>query len=255
MPFHVIFVRVPARPRNHADRRDLILRTLADRPGITAVRLADEFGTSVRTVFRDLDELRDRGYPVESSRGRGGGLRLAPRWGLGRVLLSRGEALATLVALAIAERVGLPLFGDDLARARRRLVDAFPRGERRTLAPLRERIVVGAPASAEVAASYRVPPAPLMRALQTAFIDTRCLTLRYRRADGRVHARTVEPHVLLINWPAWYILAWDHSRGAARTFRIDRIAAATVEDQTFGPRPTALLAEAARDVLATVDAV
>ncbi len=215
MPSLVIFVRVPARPRNHADRRDLILRTLADRPGITAVRLADEFGTSVRTIFRDLDELRDRGYPVESSRGRGGGLRLASRWGLGRVLLSRGEALATLVALAIAERVGLPLFGDDLARARRRLVDAFPRGERRTLAPLR----------------------------------------RYRRADGRVHTRTVEPHVLLINWPAWYILAWDHSRDAARTFRIDRIAAATVDDQTFGPRPTALLAEAARDVLATVDAV
>lgn len=255
MPADDIFVGVPSRPRNHADRRDLLLRTLADRPGITAASLAAEFGTSVRTIFRDLDELRERGYPVESSRGRGGGLRLAPRWGLGRVLLARDEALATLVALAIAERMGLPLFGDDLARARRRLVDAFPQAERRRLAPLRERIVVGPPASAEVAASYRAPSAPVMRALQVAFVETRHLAMRYRRADGCLHTRTVEPHVLLINWPAWYVLAWDHTRGAARTFRIDRIADATVEGTTFGGRPAVLLAEAARDVISTVHAV
>lgn len=246
---------MPARPRDHADRRDLLLRTLADRPGITAVALAAEFGTSVRTIFRDLDQLRDRGYPVESSRGRGGGLRLAPRWGLGRVLLARDEALATLVALAVAERLGLPLFGDDLARARRRLVDAFPQGERRRLAPLRERVVVGAPASPEVAASYGTPAAPVMRALQVAFVETRHLAMQYRRSDGRLRARTVEPHVLLINWPAWYVLAWDHSRAAARTFRVDRIAAATVEADTFTARPAALLADAARDVLASVAAV
>ncbi len=255
MTGHGIFRRMPARPRDRADRRDLLLRLLADRPGITAVALAAEFGTSLRTIFRDLDQLRDRGYPVESSRGRGGGLRLAARWGLGRVLLSREEALSTLVALAVAERLGLPLFGDDLSRARRRLIDAFPQAERRRLAPLRERIVVGAPASREVALSYRAPSAPVMRAVQVAFIETRQLVMQYRRADGRLHARTVEPHLLLINWPAWYLLAWDHSRAAARTFRVDRIEAATVHADTFSARPAALLADAARDVITTVTAV
>jgi predicted DNA-binding transcriptional regulator YafY len=235
---------MPARPRDHADRRDLLLRRLADNPGVTAAALADEFRTSVRTVFRDLDQLRDRGYPVESSRGRGGGLRLAPRWGLGRVLLARDEALAALVALAVAERLGQPVFGDDLGRARRRLIDAFPADERRRLAPLRERVLVGPPASVAVSASYGAPMAEPMRVLQAAFAETRVIRLRYRPADGRLDERTIEPHVLLINAPAWYVVAWDRDRDAARTFRVDRIEAATVIAETFVARPAALVAAA-----------
>jgi predicted DNA-binding transcriptional regulator YafY len=235
---------MPARPRDRADRRDLILRRLADRPGTTALALAEEFATSMRTIFRDLDVLRDRGYPVESSRGRGGGLRLAPRWGLGRVLLAREEALGALVALAIAERMGQPVFGDELGRARRRLMDAFPSGERRRLAPLRERVVVGAPASPAVAASYGAPVPSIMRVLQAAFADARVMEMSYQRGDGRRDVRVVEPHMLLINWPAWYVLAWDHQRDAARTFRVDRIESATALTAEFSPRPASLLSAA-----------
>lgn len=239
---------MPTRPHDRADRADLVLRRLADRPGMTATELAAEFGTSVRTIFRDLDRLRERGYPVESSRGRGGGLRLAPRWGLGRVLLARDEGLATLVALAVAERMGLPLFGDDLARARRRLVDAFPQGERRRLAPLRERVVVGAPASVAVSTTYDWPADAPMRALQVAFTEARALEIDYVRGDGDRGRRVIEPHVLLINWPAWYVLAWDNARGAPRTFRADRVQSAAVLAATFVPRPQALLSAAVGDV-------
>ncbi|MFN8877433.1 MAG: helix-turn-helix transcriptional regulator [Gemmatimonadota bacterium] len=244
-----------ARPRDRDDRRDLVLRRLADQPGVTARALAEEFGTGIRTIFRDLEALRTRGYPVEASRGRGGGLRLAPRWGLGRVLLAREEALAALVALAVADRLGLPVFADDLGRARRRLVDAFPQGERRRLAPLRERVVVGAPASRAVAESYAAPAHGAMRALQAAFADARLLDISYVRGDGCRHRRTIEPHVLLINWPAWYVLAWDLGRGAARTFRVDRLEAATVVDTPFVPRPQTLLAATVEDLRATFERV
>lgn len=236
------------RPRDHADRRDLLLRLLADRPGITAAALADALGASLRTIFRDLHQLRERGYPVEASRGRGGGLRLAPRWGLGRVLLSREEALGTLVALAIAERLDQPMFAEDVARARRRIVDAFPAAERRRLGPLRERVIVGAPASAAVAASYRPPARAPLRAVQAAFVDARQLQVAYVRADGGDSHRRVEPHALLINWPAWYLLAFDHHRGAPRTLRLDRIREATVLAIPFTPRPRDLLAATAAGV-------
>jgi predicted DNA-binding transcriptional regulator YafY len=65
-----------------------VLRLLRDRPGITAPELAERVGSSTRSVFRDLAVLRERGYPIESSRGRGGGLRLHPLRGLGRVPFS-----------------------------------------------------------------------------------------------------------------------------------------------------------------------
>jgi len=116
--------------RSRADRLDLLARVLRDRPGVTAGDLARELGVSVRSIFRDLDALRERGYPIESARGRGGGLRLRANWGLGRVLLSRDEALCTLLGLAVAEKLGFPMFAPEVARARRKIADAFPTAER-----------------------------------------------------------------------------------------------------------------------------
>lgn len=226
-----------------SERIDLVARILRDRPGTTAADLAAELGVSVRSVFRDLDRLRERGYPVEASRGRGGGLRLRGNWGLGRVLLSREEALCTLLALAVAERLGFPMFGAEVGRARRRIADAFPAAERRRIAPLRERILVGAPASAAVRASYGEPAGAAVRRLQAAFVDERVVRARYVTEDGREGVRLLEPHALVINWPAWYVVGHDRGRDALRTFRLDRFVAVEVQAETFRPRPQEVAAE------------
>ena len=228
--------------RSPTDRLDLVARVLRDRPGVTAAELAREFGVSVRSVFRDLDRLRERGYPVEAARGRGGGLRLHGNWGLGRVLLSREEALCTLLGLAIAERLGFPMFAADVGRARRRIADAFPLAERRRIAPLRERIFVGPPASAAVSRSYAEARGAAMRRLQAAFVEERVVSAEYQREDGERTRRRLEPHALVINWPAWYLLAHDHLRGEPRTFRLDRFVAVEVEAETFRPRVQELVA-------------
>ena len=219
------------------DRLDLVTRMLRDQPGITAADLARALGVSVRSVFRDLDHLRERGHPIDAARGRGGGLRLRGNWGLGRVLLSREEALCTLLGLAIAEKLGLPMFTSEIARARRKIADAFPATERRRITPLRERIFIGAPASAAVRASYKEPaPAP-MRQLQVAFVEERTIEATYAKDTGEPSVRRLEPHALVINWPAWYLMAHDYARGEPRTFRLDRFVAVEVQTVTFRPRP------------------
>lgn len=217
------------------DRLDLLARVLRDRPGVTTRELAEELGVSMRSVFRDVDTLRDRGLPVESSRGRGGGMRLRGNWGLGRVLLTREEALCTLLGLAVAEKLEFPLFSPEVGRARRKLADAFPSGERRRLAPLRERIFIGEPASAAVRASYLKPDPAVMRVLQTAFVETRIVSAIYVREDGARSTRRIEPHALVINVPAWYLLARDIDREAIRTFRLDRFVAVTPTGESFRP--------------------
>lgn len=226
-----------------SDRLDLVARLLRDQPGITAARIAEVMGVSLRSVFRDLELLRERGYPIESARGRGGGLRLHRSWGLGRVLLSSEEALGTLLALAISDKVGMPMFASATARARRRIVDAFPSHERRRIGPLRERIFIGTPASARVRASYAEPSAVPSRALQAAFVEERVVTARYAREDASVSERRLEPHALVINWPAWYLVAFDHSRAAPRTFRLDRFHRVQPLPETFRPRPRDMVQE------------
>ena len=155
----------PKKPPDRGDRLDLVARILRDRPGITASALAADLGVSVRSIFRYIDRLRERGYPIEADRGRGGGLRMHASWGLGRVLLSGEEALGTLLALAVAERLGFPMLGAELGRARRKIIDAFPALERRRIAPLRERVFVGPPASAAVRQSYTHPSGAVIERL------------------------------------------------------------------------------------------
>jgi predicted DNA-binding transcriptional regulator YafY len=237
------------RAGSRADRLDLIVRRLRDRPGLTAGELARDLGVSARSIFRDLDTLRERGYPLESARGRGGGLRVHPNWGLGRVLFSGDEALCTLLALAISERLGMPMFGPALARARRKIADAFPAAERRRIAPLRERIFVGPPASRSVRASYREPQTATARELQSAFVSERQVLAEYQREDGVVSRRQLEPHALVINWPAWYLMVFDHSRAAPRTLRMDRFRTVQVLAEAFHPRPVDMM----RDLMGAVD--
>ena len=223
------------------DRLDLIARVLRDRPGMSAGELARELAVSIRSIFRDLDLLRERGYPIESSRGRGGGLRLHPNWGLGRVLLSRDEALCTLLGLAIAETLGFPMFAGDVGRARRKIADTFPASERRRIAPLRERIFTGGQASAAVRASWTQPAPGPMRKLQAAFVDQRVVLADYVKEDATVGVRRLEPHALVINAPAWYLVAYDFLRGDQRTFRLDRFLSVEIQAETFTPRPREIM--------------
>ena len=251
MTSSVIFVGV--RPRSslplRADRLDLLARVLRNRPGITAAQLAEQLGVSIRSVFRDLDQLRERGIPVESSRGRGGGLRVPARWGMGTLLLSRDEALCALLALAVSEKLGFPIFAPDIARARRKIADAFPDGERRRIAPLRERIFVGKNASAAVRESYGNPdPAPIRR-LQVAFVEQRVVEVTYVKDNGEASRRLLEPHALVINWPAGYLVAHDRLRAAPRTFRFDRLVSVSVGNERFVSRPR----DVARELLAHPD--
>jgi predicted DNA-binding transcriptional regulator YafY len=221
-----------------ADRLDLLARVVRDRPGITSEALARELGVSVRSVFRDIDHLRDRGYPIEADRGRGGGIRLHASWGLGRVLLSSEEALCVLLSLAISEKLGFPIFAQEVSRARKKIVDAFPTAERKRIGPLRERIFVARPASDSVRASYRVPDRGSSRQLQAAFVAAATVNAGYEKEDGSRMLRRIEPHALLISWPAWYLLAFDHVRSAPRTFRFDRFYSVEIDAAApFRPRP------------------
>jgi predicted DNA-binding transcriptional regulator YafY len=241
---YATFWHISAMPRlSRADRLDLLTRLLRDRPGATTADLAGELGVSPRSLFRDLDALRERGLPVESSRGRGGGLRVNPSWGVGRVLFSRDEAISVLIGLAIAEKLGFPLFGRSIRRARVTITDAFPSHERRRIAPLRDRIFIGTPASARVRESYRFPAAAAMAHVEAAFVEERRLDIEYLREDGTASRRVIEPHALVINAPAWYVIGLDLSRAGTRTFRLDRVKTAAALTDRFRAHPRSMVAD------------
>lgn len=229
---------------SRVDRVEALKALLAERDYTTASELADELGVSVRTLHRDLAVLRDLGMPIDSDRGRGGGLRLEHGWSLGRVHLNESEAIGLLLSLTIAEKVGSPLLLEDTRSVARKIATSFAPAQARRILALRRRILVGEPASTQALATHASPPASVARPLLDAFARQRNATIRYTDQRGQVTERDIQLQCLYYNVPVWYALAWDRLREDVRFFRFDRISRVHLLGSEFRLRPASLFLQA-----------
>lgn len=234
-----------------SERLDRLLGLLASRQHSTGAALAQELGISLRTLRRDMARLSARGVAVEAERGRGGGVRVAARTGLGRLQLDHREALDLLLALAIGERLRSPLLLASLKGLRQKVTMAFPPEERRRVGRLRRRILHAPAASRRITESMVSPRPAVLGPIQDGFFEQRAIEVVYGTARERT-TRVVEPHYLLLAWPAWYLLVWDHLREAVRMLRLDRIESARVTDTSFTLRDTDAMLLVARDLFTPV---
>lgn len=216
------------------NRLELLTARLKSDEALTARGLAAELGISIRTLSRDIELLREQGLPIEADRGRGGGLRLSQRWGVGRLALNYVEAVDLLVSLAAAEQMESPLLMANLASVRRKLMASFAPAMSSRISGLKARIRVGKPVTAGLLAGASAPLPQVVAPLHQAFLNLHGLSISYRAVDDRRTRRIIQPHYLLLCPPVWYVLGWDELRGDTRTFRCDRILSALPqEDRTF----------------------
>lgn len=209
--------------RGRPARLEALKALLAERDYTTAAELASELGVSVRTLHRDLSFLRDLGVPIDSDRGRGGGLRLEHGWSLGRVHLNESEAIGVLLSLTIAEKVGSPMLLGDARSIARKISRSFAPEQARRIRATRARILVGSQASDQVLSTYAAPSDTITKPLLEAFAGRRVAAVRYQDNRATITEREVEVHYLYFGVPIWYALGWDRLRNDVRTFRIDRV--------------------------------
>jgi len=191
------------------------------RSGVTAEVLAERFGVTVRTVYRDLDSLRDAELPVRADRGRGGGYALDRAYTLPPVNFTPREAalLVTLGAWATGMRL-LP-FADTLEGALDKVRGALSLSAQRELAELMAGLqFIGVPAPA-------VAPA-VRRAVEQAWFERQPLRIRYRSGEGIETRRAVRIVSAIMDRSLTLLNCDDLEKGERRQFRIDRILEAKV---------------------------
>ena len=195
--------------------------------------LARELGVSVRTINRDIQILRGQGLPIDSDRGRGGGIRLHHSWGIGRINLNYTEAVDLLVSLAVAEQMKSPLFMAQLSKIRHKLMASFTPSMSYKVKGLKARIRIGESSSSTVLSTYTPATTSIVGQLHQAFLMQQNCQISYWSMDDVKTKRTMQPHYLLLCYPVWYVLAWDELRDDVRTFRCDRIQNVNILEDNF----------------------
>jgi len=223
--------------KQRAERRERLIGLLRSEDYWKTSDLRDQLGVSQRTLMRELAELRQAGYPIESDRGRGGGIRLDGRWGIERLNLNHQEVVELLLSLAVMESLQSPLLTSNLKAIKQKLFQAFPQKQRSTVSNIRKRIMIGDNAKANVLSQYVAPQQSISNSIAEAFLQRTCLEIEYESEAGERTLRVIEAQYILLNWPIWYILAWDHLRTSSRVFRIDRIKNARIVEDSFQLRP------------------
>jgi predicted DNA-binding transcriptional regulator YafY len=191
------------------------------RTGVTAELLAERFGVTVRTVYRDLDALRAASMPLSAERGRGGGYALDKSYSLPPVNFTAREA-ALLVALGrFAVETRLLPFEETLQRALDKVRAALSTSAQRELVGrLRELAFVGVPA-------LPIPKA-VRAAVERAWFEQQPLRIVYRDGSGVRTTRVVRVESVIMERTETRINALDVAKGERRQFRLDRIERAEV---------------------------
>jgi predicted DNA-binding transcriptional regulator YafY len=191
------------------------------RTGVTAETLAERFEVTVRTIYRDLDALRDASMPVAAERGRGGGYALDASYSLPPVNFTSREA-AVLVALGrFAIDMRLLPFTDTLQSGLDKIRAALSRSaQRELLVRLKELSFLGVPS---------LPARKDVRAaIEKAWFEQRAVAITYVDGNSLETTRQVRIEAVVMDRHETRLDAIDLDTGDRRPFRLDRITRAKI---------------------------
>ncbi|QRR36232.1 YafY family transcriptional regulator [Hydrogenophaga sp. YM1] len=206
-----------------------VLSLLQARRHWAGAELAERLGVHPRTLRRDIDRLRELGYPIHASSGVAGGYAFRAGQALPPLLLDDEEAQAVAIALQTAAAGTVSGVEEGSLRALVKLEQVMPARLRRRVDALRSAIL-------PLASLRPTVDAGALASLAVACRDQLRLAFAYRDSRGQDTARTVEPQGLVHTGSRWYLVAWDLARDDWRTFRLDRIDGAPALGAHFAPR-------------------
>ncbi|MGH7440272.1 MAG: helix-turn-helix transcriptional regulator [Polyangiaceae bacterium] len=199
------------------------------RTGVTAETLAARFDVTVRTIYRDLDALRDASLPLAAERGRGGGYALDSSYSLPPVNFTSREA-AVIVALGrFAIEMRLLPFTDTLESGMDKIRGALSRSaQRELLARLKELSFTGVPALPSRKAVREV--------VERAWFEQSAVRITYVDRSSVETTRVIHIEGVIMDRHETRLDARDVDSGERRPFRLDAVTRAEIVKEPISER-------------------
>lgn len=198
--------------------------------------LAERLRVSERTVRRDIDRLRELGYPVRAVKGPDGGYRLEAGSELPPLLFDDEQAVALAVALRTAVGTGAGI-EEAAARALATVRQVLPARLRRRVDALEFTAVesTGIRAASQADTDTLLALGAAIRSGEELRFDY-ASPARPQTTEPRP-PRRVQPHHLVARGGYWYLVGWDPQRADWRIYRADRMTLRIPNGPRFTPRP------------------
>lgn len=195
-----------------------ITTILLNNGSVTAHELADRFGVSTRTIYRDIDILSSTGVPVYTNKGHGGGIHLLENYTLSKALISDRESENLLLAIKTLQATQYPeldIVLEKMGALFKKLpdydwveIDFSPWGS----SPNEQN---------------------KFNDIKRAMLQRNVIRFDYVNGEGHKGTRLAEPEKLIFKNNAWYLMAFCRQRQEHRTFRISRLKNLKVATETF----------------------
>lgn len=211
---------------NRIERLQGLILYLQSRRYATAADMADHFGLSVRTIYRDLKALGEVGVPILAESGVG--YSLMKGYSLPPVNFTKAEAFALVTGGLLLQRHAAPDFRRHMETALQKIKAALPAADRAET----DRIESSMASIAEAVIPEQADLSLIQRALGTRRV-LRFLYQGYGKTEAE--PREVEPRGLLYYLGRWHLIAWCLLRGGIRDFRTDRMRGLEILAQGFTP--------------------
>ncbi|MGB3465306.1 MAG: YafY family protein [Cyclobacteriaceae bacterium] len=208
-----------------------LITLLQSRKMITAPFLADKFGVSVRTIYRDIRTLEKSGIPIITEEGKG--YKLMDGYQLPPVMFTEEEANAIITASQIIATNKDRSFAEHYENAVTKIRSVLRYSQKEKADLLTERIQYRENAEKKRSSDF-------LMAIQSAITAYRLTDIIYESLNGKRTVRTVEPFAIYSTQGNWLLIAYCRLRNEFRAFRIDHIRQLTMTDRSFEPHPMTL---------------
>lgn len=198
-----------------------ITTILLNKGTITAKELAERFGVSTRTIYRDIDVLSSTGVPVYMNKGNGGGITLLENYVINRALISDQEKESLMVAVKTLQATKYP----ELDIILEKIAGMFKN--------------TGNHDWVEIDFSHwgSLPNEKnKFNDIKRAMLEKHTISFEYVNASGQRSSRIVEPEKLIFKGNSWYLLAYCQQRQDHRIFRISRLKNVIVTSANYVPK-------------------
>jgi predicted DNA-binding transcriptional regulator YafY len=213
---------------NRIDRLTAILLKLQTQRIVRGKEIAERFGISLRTVYRDIRALEDAGVPIGSEAGVG--YFLAEGFHLPPIMFTPEEAGSLLLGSKLIEKFSDMSVNRNFAGAMDKIKLVLDKRESEHLNTLSTYIEVLKTAPG-VGDGF---PNNLLAGIQAVLGGNRVIRIEYTSGyKEETTRRMIEPLGLCFYAAFWHLLAYCRLRGDYRDFRVDRIHSVTATSLTF----------------------